>query len=101
MAEHRIDKDKFIYMLCHCLYRHCKLLPELDRQIILYNLSDKVTRLDQGLAPLDQLASEGKYVLAAGDLNIDHLISNDPTSRYDLAKLHECLDISKNTSSLD
>ena len=84
-----------------CVYRQWKLPPELDPSRKSNNLPDQLSRLDQLLAPLDSLAAEGKLVAVAGGLNIDHLVTNDPRGRYDLKKLHERLDLSKDESSLE
>ena len=95
----KLTKRKYIFILC--TYRQWKLPPELDPARVSNNLEDQLQRLDQILEPLDNLAAQGNLVLAAGDLNIDHMIANDPRSRFDIRKLHEKLDVSKDYSNLE
>ena len=67
---------------------------------ILASFTTKIRRLDEALAPVQQLADQGHSLLMAGDINIDQLTANDQGGRHDIIKLNIILTKYKDIGSL-
>ena len=94
----KVKLSKKIYTCNLCIYHQWKLLSVLDPDGVSNNLINPTWQADKAIGAI---RAQGNYVLAVGDINIDHLFSNDPRSQYDLQKLHECLDITKDLANLE
>ena len=55
------------------------------------NIHNQIDRFKRALTPMDDICNRGHEVLVSGDLNVDQLGSNNPSRRWDLRKLNDCL----------
>ena len=56
-------------------------------------LTNQVDRLRRILASIVDLIGKGHQVVINWDINIDHLVRNDPEKRWDILKLLKDLDV--------
>ena len=92
-----ICKRKHLYMCC--VYRQWNLPSSMDKPES-GNVHNQLDRLRRVLIPLDDLCDKGHDVVISGDINIDQLLRNNASKRWDLCKLNDCLNESMTRNSL-
>ena len=94
----KTSKRKYLYVLC--LYRQWHLVSEAnvpDSGLI----ANQLERLAKALEPIDDLRAKGHQLLVGGDINIDHLVANNPRKRWDIARLTDLLDDVRDRNDLE
>ena len=94
----KLSKRKTLSVVC--LYRQWHLPCEAEVPDS-GQLGNQITRLIKALEPIDDLRAKGHHILVGGDINIDHLVVNDPCKRWDIAKLTETLDDIRDRNQLE
>ena len=80
----KLSKRKTLSVVC--LYRQWHLPCEAEVPDS-GQLGNQITRLIKALEPIDDLRAKGHHILVGGDINIDHLVVNDPCKRWDICRL--------------
>ena len=83
-----------------CIYRQWQLFGEAGVPDS-WQLGNQILRLTKALEPIDDLRAKGHHILIGGDINIDHLVANDPCKRWDVAKLTDTLDEIRHRNQLE